>query len=28
VAFSGTVVDPDAPGVEYTEVGINPAVSG
>ena len=23
VAFSGTVVDPDAPGVEYTEVGMN-----
>lgn len=23
VAFSGTVMDPDAPGVEYTEVGMN-----
>ncbi len=23
VAFSGTVADPDAPGVEYTEVGMN-----
>jgi len=23
VAFSGTVIDPDAPGVEYTEVGMN-----
>jgi len=23
VAFSGTVVDPDVPGVEYTEVGMN-----
>ncbi len=23
VAFSGTVEDPDAPGVEYTEVGMN-----
>jgi type I restriction enzyme R subunit len=23
VAFSGTVVDPEAPGVEYTEVGMN-----
>ncbi len=23
VAFSGTVVDPDAPGLEYTEVGMN-----
>lgn len=23
VAFSGTVVDPDAPGVDYTEVGMN-----
>jgi len=23
VAFSGTVVDPDSPGVEYTEVGMN-----
>jgi type I restriction enzyme R subunit len=25
VAFSGEVVDPDAPGVEYTEVGMNGA---
>ncbi len=23
VAFSGTVIDPDVPGVEYTEVGMN-----
>ena len=23
VAFSGTVIDPDAPGVEYSEVGMN-----
>ncbi len=23
VAFSGTVIDPDAPGVEYTETGMN-----
>jgi type I restriction enzyme R subunit len=26
VAFSGTVVDPDAPGVEYTEVGMNDGI--
>ncbi len=26
VAFSGTVVDPDAPGVEYTEVGMNEGI--
>ncbi len=26
VAFSGTVVDPDAPGVEYTEVGMNQGI--
>jgi len=26
VAFSGTVVDPDAPGVEYTEVGMNKGI--
>jgi len=26
VAFSGTVADPDAPGVEYTEVGMNKGI--
>ena len=26
VAFSGTVIDPDAPGVEYTEVGMNKGI--
>ena len=26
VAFSGTVIDPDAPGVEYTEVGMNQGI--
>jgi type I restriction enzyme R subunit len=26
VAFSGTVVDPDAPSVEYTEVGMNQGI--
>ena len=26
VAFSGTVVDPDVPGVEYTEVGMNQGI--
>jgi len=26
VAFSGTVEDPDAPGVEYTEVGMNEGI--
>ncbi|MFH1313087.1 MAG: type I restriction endonuclease [Candidatus Eisenbacteria bacterium] len=26
VAFSGTVVDPDIPGVEYTEVGMNDGI--
>jgi type I restriction enzyme R subunit len=26
VAFSGTVVDPDVPGVEYTEVGMNKGI--
>jgi type I restriction enzyme R subunit len=26
VAFSGTVIDPDAPGVEYTEVGMNAGI--
>jgi len=26
VAFSGTVADPDAPGVEYTEVGMNQGI--
>jgi len=26
VAFSGTVIDPDAPGVEYTEVGMNSGI--
>lgn len=26
VAFSGTVFDPDAPGVEYTEVGMNQGI--
>ena len=26
VAFSGTVTDPDAPGVEYTEVGMNKGI--
>jgi len=28
VAFSGTVIDPDAPGVEYTESGMNIAADG
>ena len=26
VAFSGTVVDPDIPGIEYTEVGMNKGI--
>ncbi len=26
VAFSGTVIEPDAPGVEYTEVGMNKGI--
>lgn len=26
VAFSGTVIDPDAPGIEYTEVGMNKGI--
>ncbi|MBU4219636.1 MAG: DEAD/DEAH box helicase family protein [Actinobacteria bacterium] len=26
VAFSGTVIDPDVPGVEYTEVGMNKGI--
>ncbi len=26
VAFSGTVIDPDLPGVEYTEVGMNKGI--
>jgi type I restriction enzyme R subunit len=26
VAFSGTVVDPDSPGIEYTEVGMNQGI--
>src|SRR3989304_969504 len=26
VAFSGTVVDPDAPGIEYTETGMNEGI--
>jgi len=26
VAFSGTVIDPDAPGVEFTEVGMNKGI--
>ncbi|MBF0290529.1 MAG: type I restriction endonuclease subunit R [Nitrospinae bacterium] len=26
VAFSGTVFDPDAPGIEYTEVGMNKGI--
>lgn len=26
VAFSGTVFDPDAPGIEYTEVGMNQGI--
>jgi len=28
VAFSGTVDDPDVPGVSYTEPGVNPKING